>query len=496
MTALQKINQGTAPAGSDGDTVRSAFSKVNSNVDVLNTQAALTSSAVITAAQALTNAHVGRRVSVNLTTAGVINMPSAATCVADNVILLRNIGSTVATLAITTGSGDTVALSKLNPGETALMDTDGVHAWNVLMRGRTNSDNEVVNGSCTVGGALSVAGNETVGGTLVVGGAITASGGFSARPTFAGATPWDSANLNPVSITGSQTVTGAKTFSNTFTLSQAATVSPSLVLNANGYAPSLRSITSTFSTDFVNSAGTAVNFSVFDSGASSARVAFSVGDASNVDKVTVKNFGISQGNGVVFLPSSSANTPLLFGTYGGGVSGSVSVSGATTAFNTSSDYRLKQNYTVIENARASIRKIRFYTGEFRATPGEQHDYVIAHELQEIIPTAVTGEKDAMGDWHPVYRQGFNPTTQTLIDVQVGAGEDGEPIFEKQVVAVPTPVEPGDVIDVVQEIAPQAVDYSKLVPRIGAAVQEIDTDVEDIKGKFADLLLRVEALEGK
>ncbi|KVE50424.1 hypothetical protein WI94_26495 [Burkholderia vietnamiensis] len=117
-------------------------------------------------------------------------------------------------------------------------------------------------------------------------------------------------------------------------------------------------------------------------------------------------------------------------------------------------------------------------------------------MQEIIPTAVTGEKDAMGDWHPVYRQGFNPTTQTLIDVQVGEGEDGEPIFEKQVVAVPTPVEPGDVIDVVQEIAPQAVDYSKLVPRIGAAVQEIDTDVEDIKGKVAALLLRVEALEGK
>ncbi|MBR8219937.1 hypothetical protein [Burkholderia vietnamiensis] len=158
MTALQKINQGTAPAGSDGDTVRSAFSKVNSNVDVLNTQAALTSSAVITAAQALTNAHVGKRVSINLATAGVINMPAAATCAADNVILLRNVGTTIATLAITTGSGDTVSLSKLNPGETALMDTDGVHAWNVLMRGRTNSDNEVVNFNLSVGGSLTVGG--------------------------------------------------------------------------------------------------------------------------------------------------------------------------------------------------------------------------------------------------------------------------------------------------------------------------------------------------
>lgn len=187
MTALQKINQGTAPAGSDGDTVRSAFSKVNSNVDVLNTQAALTSSAVITAAQALTNAYVGKRVNINLTSAGTINMPAASTCAADQVTLLRNIGTTVATLAIATGSGDTVSLSKLNPGETALMDTDGIHAWNVLMRGRTNSDNESVSGS------LNVTGNASVGGTLGVSGAST----FSMRPTFAGKTPWDSGNLNP-----------------------------------------------------------------------------------------------------------------------------------------------------------------------------------------------------------------------------------------------------------------------------------------------------------
>lgn len=183
MTALQKINQGTAPAGSDGDTVRSAFSKVNSNVDVLNTQAALTSSAVITAAQALTNAHVGKRVNINLTSAGTINMPAASTCAADQVTLLRNIGTTVVTLAITTGSGDTVALSKLNPGETALMDTDGVHAWNVLMRGRANSDNEVVNGNEAVGGTLSVAGLSTFSGGAAFGNSgqatISSAGAYS-----------------------------------------------------------------------------------------------------------------------------------------------------------------------------------------------------------------------------------------------------------------------------------------------------------------------------
>ncbi|WP_157650649.1 hypothetical protein [Burkholderia ubonensis] len=181
MTALQTVNLGTAPAGSDGDPVRTGFTKVNSNVVVLNAQAALTSAAAtITTAQALTAAlHVGKRVNISLATAGTINLPEASTCAADQVTLLRNIGSTVATLATTPGSGDTIALSKLNPGEAALMDTDGVHAWNVLMRGRTNSDNETVNGNCavsgneSVGGTLAVTGNTTVGGTLGVTGQVT-----------------------------------------------------------------------------------------------------------------------------------------------------------------------------------------------------------------------------------------------------------------------------------------------------------------------------------
>lgn len=212
MTSLQTVNLGTAPAGTDGDPVRTGFTKVNSNVAVLNAQVALTgAAATITTAQALTAVlHVGKRVNLNLAAPGTINMPAASTCAADQVVLLRNIGTTIVTLAITTGSGDTVSLSKLNPGETALMDTDGVHAWSVLMRGRTNSDNEVVNGNCTVNGS------ETVGATLTVTGntslanvAATGTATFSQRPTFAGNTPYDSANLTPATDTNVGTMRSA-----------------------------------------------------------------------------------------------------------------------------------------------------------------------------------------------------------------------------------------------------------------------------------------------
>ncbi|WP_322105848.1 hypothetical protein [Paraburkholderia sp. J41] len=163
MSALQKINLGTPPKGEDGDDVRTAFTRMNANVDVLNAQAALTSAVQITAAQALTAAHIGKRVNISLAAAGVITLPAANVGAADNVVLLRNIGTAVVTLAITAGSGDSLALSKLNPGEAALLDTDGVHAWSVLMRGRTNADNEVINGSLTIGTPLALASGGTGG---------------------------------------------------------------------------------------------------------------------------------------------------------------------------------------------------------------------------------------------------------------------------------------------------------------------------------------------
>jgi microcystin-dependent protein len=156
MSALQTVAFGAASDGSQGDSVRTGFTKHNTNVAILQAQAALVSnSATITTAQALTVAHVGKRVNINLSTAGTINVPSAATCAADNVLHLRNVGSTVVTLAITPGSGDTCALSSISPGEAAILDTDAVHSWAVLLRGRSNSDNETVVGNLTAGSITS-----------------------------------------------------------------------------------------------------------------------------------------------------------------------------------------------------------------------------------------------------------------------------------------------------------------------------------------------------
>ncbi|MCO1358820.1 hypothetical protein L0Y97_07835 [Burkholderia multivorans] len=175
MPKLQKINLGTPPRGEDGESTRIGFMKMNGNVDVLASQLPLLSADLITRPQTLTTGHVGTRVNISLNADGAIGMPPASSCLPDQVILVRNVGTTKVTLTASAGSGDAVGLSTLNPGDSALMDTDGVHGWNAMMRGRASGNDETVIGKLTVGGG----------------------GAFGERPTFGKETPWDTGNLSP-----------------------------------------------------------------------------------------------------------------------------------------------------------------------------------------------------------------------------------------------------------------------------------------------------------
>ena len=73
------------------------------------------------------------------------------------------------------------------------------------------------------------------------------------------------------------------------------------------------------------------------------------------------------------------------------VVGSISVTASATAFNTSSDYRLKEDLEEI-NGLNKLSAIKVYDFKWKAD-GTRMDGVIAHELAEVIPYAVTGEKD-------------------------------------------------------------------------------------------------------
>ena len=72
--------------------------------------------------------------------------------------------------------------------------------------------------------------------------------------------------------------------------------------------------------------------------------------------------------------------------------GSISVTGSLTSYNVTSDYRLKQDYKDYIGLDL-ISAIKTYDYEWKADKSRMYG-VIAHELQEIIPYAVTGDKDA------------------------------------------------------------------------------------------------------
>jgi hypothetical protein len=77
-----------------------------------------------------------------------------------------------------------------------------------------------------------------------------------------------------------------------------------------------------------------------------------------------------------------------------------------TSYNTSSDYRLKRDVVDIENGIELIRELRPKRFRFIDDPSDTvFDGFLAHEVQDIVPVAVSGAKDAIGEnGHPMYQQ--------------------------------------------------------------------------------------------
>ena len=106
--------------------------------------------------------------------------------------------------------------------------------------------------------------------------------------------------------------------------------------------------------------------------------------------------------------------------------GSISVSSSGTTYNTTSDYRLKENVVDLTGATERLKQLSPKRFNFIIEPDETVDGFIAHEVSDIVPQAVTGEKDAVD-------------------------ENGE-------------------------IEPQNIDHSKLVPLLVATIKELEARI--------------------
>ena len=101
--------------------------------------------------------------------------------------------------------------------------------------------------------------------------------------------------------------------------------------------------------------------------------------------------------------TTSSNTAIYF--YNpNGIVGSISTSGSLTSYTVSSDYRLKENIVPLTGALNKISALKPSLYNYKADPSTQIEGFIAHELAEVVPHAVTGEKDAIdGEGNPVYQ---------------------------------------------------------------------------------------------
>ena len=73
--------------------------------------------------------------------------------------------------------------------------------------------------------------------------------------------------------------------------------------------------------------------------------------------------------------------------------GLISVTASETTYGTSSDYRLKENLKPLTGAIERLFQLPVYRGNFIAAPGQEVDMFLAHEAAEVVPNAVQGEKD-------------------------------------------------------------------------------------------------------
>ena len=150
------------------------------------------------------------------------------------------------------------------------------------------------------------------------------------------------------------------------------------------------------------------------------------------------------------MGGSTTGTAIIAFNNNGTECGKVRITGSTSvAYDTSSDYRLKENVVDLTGARARLDSLNVKRFNFKEDPGVTVDGFLAHEAQTVVPEAVSGSKDQIA-------------TQADVDADE-ANAVGDPIY-------------------------QGIDQSKLVPLLTAALQEAFAEIDSLKA-------RITALEG-
>jgi len=157
----------------------------------------------------------------------------------------------------------------------------------------------------------------------------------------------------------------------------------------------------------------------------------------SLERVHISHDGASQ-EGIIVLNTNTAagtHTAIGFRRPSATTVGNITTTLSATAYVTSSDYRLKENIQLMTGALAKVAELKPCTYKWKVDGSDGQGF-IAHELQEVFPDAVSGEKDAVN-------------------------EDGS-------------------------IKPQGIDTSFLVATLTAAIQELKAELDATKAKVTAL----------
>ena len=163
----------------------------------------------------------------------------------------------------------------------------------------------------------------------------------------------------------------------------------------------------------------------------------------------VLNLRRNDNNRIIETMSFDASTQHhhVFENNSGTAVGTITVSTSATAYNTSSDYRLKTDVQPMTGAADRVKLLKPCNFEW-IVDGTRVDGFIAHEAQEVVPESVTGTKDAMRD------EEYEVTAATDTEAAV-MGTRSVPDM-------------------------QGIDQSKLVPLLTATIQELIARIEALE----------------
>ena len=129
--------------------------------------------------------------------------------------------------------------------------------------------------------------------------------------------------------------------------------------------------------------------------------------------------------------------------------GSVTVNSNSTSYNTSSDYRLKENITTLSNGITRLKNLKPSRFNFIHDPDNTVDGFLAHEAMAVVPECGHGKKDEV-------------VTQAMVDSGAYTSKKlGTPLY-------------------------QGLDYGRITPLLTAALQEAIAKIETLETEVAAL----------